>query len=261
MATFTFDTVSARPRPNPARKVTRAPAAPVPLPSPPVAVAARRASPSSVLLIGAIVALHAGVVLSLAGAKRTVAVAPLAVPMTISLAPPPKIVPPPKVEPPPPPPPPRIDAAPRASRPKAAAPRPVAAPFVADAPLVAASADTVQVAQTPVASTPDPAPVVAAPAPKEEPVTEPKGYAGYLRNPAPDYPPAAQKRGLEGKVVLKVHVLASGQPDNVTVARSSGHQILDEAALKAVTQWAFAPARRGQTPVDGWVQVPLTFKI
>jgi protein TonB len=127
----------------------------------------------------------------------------------------------------------------------------------ADTPLVAATADTVQVARAPVEAAPE-----APPPPKvEEPVTEPKGYAGYLRNPAPDYPPAAQKRGLEGKVVLKVHVLASGQPDNVTVAKSSGHQILDDAALKAVTQWAFAPARRGQTPIDGWVQVPLTFKI
>ena len=83
----------------------------------------------------------------------------------------------------------------------------------------------------------------------------------YLRNPAPEYPLAAQKRGLEGQVVLKVHVLASGSPDKVTVAKSSGHAILDEAAIKAVLQWAFAPARRGSTPIDGWVQVPLNFKI
>jgi periplasmic protein TonB len=92
-------------------------------------------------------------------------------------------------------------------------------------------------------------------------VTEPRGYAGYLRNPAPDYPLAAQKRGLEGKVTLKVHVLASGQPESVAVATSSGHQILDDAAIKAVQQWAFAPARRGQTPIDGWVHVPLNFRI
>ena len=58
-----------------------------------------------------------------------------------------------------------------------------------------------------------------------------------------------------------MHVLASGQPDSVTVAKSSGYQILDEAALKAVMQWAFAPARRGQAAIDGWVQVPLSFKI
>jgi protein TonB len=207
-----------------------------------------------VLLVGAIIALHAGVVLSLTHATRSIGAAPAAQPITIALAPPPK------VEPPPPPPPPKPE--PPAPRPKAALPRPAAMPVVApETPLVDASADTVQVARAPVEAAPDPAPA-APPAPKvEEPLTEPKGYAGYLRNPAPDYPPAAQKRGLEGKVVLKVHVLASGQPDTVTVAKSSGHQILDDAALKAVTQWAFAPARRGQTAVDGWVHVPLTFKI
>ena len=148
--------------------------------------------------------------------------------------------------------PPRLKAAPSVP---AAAPRPSAAPVVAsDVPRVAATPETVQVAHAPVAAAP-------APAPAEEPLTEPRGYAGYLHNPAPDYPPAAQKRGLEGQVVLKVHVLASGQPDSVAVAKSSGHQILDEAALKAVMRWAFAPARRGQTAIDGWVQVPLSFKI
>jgi protein TonB len=28
-----------------------------------------------------------------------------------------------------------------------------------------------------------------------------------------------------------------------------------------VLQWTFDPARRGQTPVDGWVTVPLNFKL
>ncbi len=246
MTTLTFDTISVRPR-RIARSVPReAPAFPVP-----AAAAPARRSPQTLLLVGAIVALHAGAVLSLTGARHSVTAA-AAVPITISLAPPLKVE-----APPPPPPPPPTPSPPRL---KAAAPARLASvPVVAAAtPLVEASADTVQVARAPLAAAPEPAP----PAPKqEEPVTEPKGYAGYLRNPAPDYPAQAQKRGLEGKVVLKVHVLASGQPDDVTVARSSGHQILDDAALKAVMQWAFAPARRGQTAIDGWVQVPLTFKI
>ena len=254
MATLTFDTLSSPPRRKAVRVQRRLPPQEIALPVPAAEVAPRRFTTSTVVLVGAIIALHAGVVMSLTGTKRSVAIAPVAVPITISLAPP-------KVEPPPPPPPKPEPPTPRpkAVTPRVAAPRPAPAPVVAaDTPLVAATADTVQVARAPVEAAPEAPP----PAPKaEEPVTEPKGYAGYLRNPAPDYPPAAQKRGLEGKVVLKVHVLASGQPDNVTVAKSSGHQILDDAALKAVTQWAFAPARRGQTPIDGWVQVPLTFKI
>jgi protein TonB len=247
MYTLTFDSIPAAPRRQARRAVRRAPVA---LPVP-VAVSKPRPKAGSLVLVAAIVALHGASVVSLSGGAHTIAPAAAPVPITISMAPAPKVIPPP------PPPPPKIEPPPRARTitPARAAPLPVVA---SDVPLVAASADTVQVSRVPVAAAPEPAP---APAPAEEPVTEPRGYAGYLRNPAPDYPPAAQKRGLEGKVLLKVHVLASGQPDSVAVAKSSGHPILDEAALKAVNQWAFAPARRGQTAIDGWVQVPLNFKI
>jgi len=115
-----------------------------------------------------------------------------------------------------------------------------------------------------VAQAAPPAPVAAAPAPPPpppEPVTEPRGYAGYKNNPPPEYPSLAQDRGLQGQVILKVRVLASGKPDSVTVDKSSGHKILDDAAIKAVAAWTFDPARRGQTAIDGWVKVPLNFKL
>ncbi len=38
------------------------------------------------------------------------------------------------------------------------------------------------------------------------PVTEAKGYAGYLSNPAPEYPEQALERGWEGSVILRVKV-------------------------------------------------------
>lgn len=122
------------------------------------------------------------------------------------------------------------------------------------------SADTVAVATTP--QPPTPAPVAAPPAPRApEPVTEPRGFADYRNNPAPDYPALAQDRGLQGQVVLKVQVLATGKPATINVEKSSGHKILDDAAVKAVQGWAFEPARRGQTPIDGWVKVLLNFKL
>ena len=66
-----------------------------------------------------------------------------------------------------------------------------------------------------------PAPAPAAPAaPARE--TAPIGDAAYLRNPAPDYPAFAQDQGWEGRVVLRVHVLANGSPDSVEVRTSSG---------------------------------------
>ncbi len=233
----------------------RAPTRPRVMPEdiPDVVTYAPKTRKSTLALVAGVAALHAVGILALANGKLRVAATPAAVPITIIMTPT-KPAPPPEPEP--------------------AAPKPkVVVPVLAVAPpppRIAVAATPV--AQSPLASVssapPEPAPAAVAvaepPAPPpapEEPVTEPKGYAGYLRNPAPEYPVAAQKRGLEGKVVLKVHVLASGQPDSVTVAASSGHQILDEAALKAVLQWAFAPARRGQTAIDGWVHVPLNFRI
>ncbi|MFZ6872654.1 energy transducer TonB [Undibacterium sp. Di27W] len=178
------------------------------------------------------------------------------VPLSIEIAPPPV-----KELPPPPPPPeikPRLQPQIKPVAAPARAATPDNLPVVNTAPVdTAPSANTVAVA---VAAPPAPPAPVAAPAPPE-PVTEPKGYAGYLQNPAPNYPPAAQRRGLEGQVTLKVHVLASGHPDNIQIAKSSSHQILDEAAIKAVTSWVFQPAKRGQTAIDGWVHVPLIFKL
>jgi protein TonB len=211
---------------------------------------------AALLLVAAIAGLHAGAIATFAGAERSARgpLAPVAVAVSMALAPP-------RIEPPPPPKPrlapPRVKAA--APLPPASAPQPqrlAAAPANNPAPALPDSVATAE--PGPVSA---PSPVAAAAPPADEKTSEPRGYAGYLRNPAPDYPPMAQRRGLEGQVVLKVHVLASGQPDSVTVARSSGHAILDEAAVKAVVSWAFAPARRGHTAVDGWVQVPLSFKI
>ncbi|HOT83696.1 MAG TPA: TonB family protein, partial [Candidatus Defluviicoccus seviourii] len=45
---------------------------------------------------------------------------------------------------------------------------------------------------------------------------------GSAGNPMPSYPPAARRRGIEGRVVLDVLVSAEGQALSVEIARSSG---------------------------------------
>ena len=47
------------------------------------------------------------------------------------------------------------------------------------------------------------------------------------------YPPEALARGLEGEVRLLVRLTPDGRVDEVSVAASSGHAILDNAAIKA----------------------------
>lgn len=89
----------------------------------------------------------------------------------------------------------------------------------------------------------------------------PKANAAYLHNPKPLYPAMAKRRQWEGKVILKVKVLASGAASEVSIQTSSGHEILDEAALEAVRQWHFVPAKRGGQPVDSLVNVPINFNL
>lgn len=93
------------------------------------------------------------------------------------------------------------------------------------------------------------------------PVSEAKGYAGYLSNPAPEYPEIALERGWEGSVLLRVKVAASGSPLSIEVKQSSGKKALDDAALRTVKRWKFSPAMRGSAAIEGWVDVPIHFKL
>lgn len=182
--------------------------------------------------------------------------------------------PPPVIEPPPPPPPP-----PPKVQKVAPPPQPIAA--IKTAPAVNNVAPTdmtiqenthaettsapVMAASGPLdknAAIPEPAPPgpPAPPAPKiEEPITEATANAGYLNNPKPEYPPAALRQGWGGTVILRVRVLASGAPESVTVKKSSGKKVLDDAAINAAMKWTFVPSKRGSTPIDGWATVPMTF--
>jgi protein TonB len=62
-------------------------------------------------------------------------------------------------------------------------------------------------------------------------------------------------------VTLRVHVDRGGVPTQVEIERSSGSNVLDLAALEAVRNWRFVPARRGTDPVAAWVIVPVVFRL
>ncbi|MXW43349.1 MAG: energy transducer TonB, partial [Candidatus Dadabacteria bacterium] len=74
-------------------------------------------------------------------------------------------------------------------------------------------------------------------------------------------PAVAIRRGYEGSVLLNVRVLPNGEPEEVTISKSSGHKVLDNAALKAVKKWRFVPAQRGFKAVSSWVKVPIEFRL
>jgi periplasmic protein TonB len=77
----------------------------------------------------------------------------------------------------------------------------------------------------------------------------------------PAYPRTARRSGLEGVVKVAAMVDASGVVTSVEVFASSGHVVLDEAALEAIRRAIFAPALLGGTPVPCRVVVPIRFKL
>ncbi len=91
--------------------------------------------------------------------------------------------------------------------------------------------------------------------------SDPVFNAAYLNNPAPYYPASAKRNGIQGKVLIDVVVKIDGTPATVQILRSSGSSDLDEAALDAVKQWKFIPARRGGNLIQANAIVPVEFKI
>jgi len=87
-------------------------------------------------------------------------------------------------------------------------------------------------------------------------------HAAAPRSAAPPaYPDEARRRGWQGRVVLRVHVSAAGQPTAIEVVESSGYPLLDAAAATAVRGWRFYPARRGETAVPSTLRVPVEFEL
>ncbi len=97
--------------------------------------------------------------------------------------------------------------------------------------------------------------------PPPTPVKRELAYPDYGKSPALSYPTLARRRGYEGRVVLKVLVSKGGRVLKVTLAKSSGHSILDKAAMKAVKEWIFKPGKLNGNTVEMWVKVPVVYEL
>ncbi|MBI4227818.1 MAG: energy transducer TonB [Candidatus Omnitrophica bacterium] len=83
----------------------------------------------------------------------------------------------------------------------------------------------------------------------------------YAQNVPPPYPREAYLKDIQGTVWLLAEVDAVGRPRAVTVERSSGSLVLDEAAAMAVRGWRFTPARRFGRSVASRCRMPIQFRI
>ncbi|MFB3918932.1 MAG: TonB family protein [Candidatus Velamenicoccus archaeovorus] len=76
------------------------------------------------------------------------------------------------------------------------------------------------------------------------------------------YPVEAQRANLSGEVVLSLHLLSSGQLVGVMVSQSSGHKLLDKAAVYTVKRLAPYPAfPKGLLLKEIWVEVPIAYQM
>jgi len=78
----------------------------------------------------------------------------------------------------------------------------------------------------------------------------------------PDYPIVASMLNISGTVELRLMVSAEGHVQEVSIKKSSGYAILDEAAIDAVKQWLFEPAHNGKgEPIEFALNVPINFSL
>lgn len=206
-------------------------------------------------MLAAVVGLHVAAAALLIGQQTNIDVAP-ETQITVSLleSPAPTHAAAPRPKPPTPSPTP-------APRPVAQPARPI--PVLANTP-ASTPTPTASPSATPVAISASPAPSELRPSVPQaaaEISTQARFDANYLQNPAPIYPPLSRRMQEEGKVILRVSVTPQGLAESVEVKTSSGSERLDQAALRAVKQWKFVPARRGDIAVQSWVQVPVQFKL
>lgn len=78
--------------------------------------------------------------------------------------------------------------------------------------------------------------------------------------PPPEYPRRAQRLRWHGATMLLVDVDVNGNPVKITIRTSSGYEILDNAAIKAVEQWHFHPQKRNGVAEAGQLLVPIRFE-
>lgn len=109
-----------------------------------------------------------------------------------------------------------------------------------------------------IAPPPETAPLPAQGPVSNSPIVPPMPLAG--RTPAPRYPARANRRGESGTVMVEAMIGADGVPTAVRVARRSGSNDLDRAAVEAVRRWRFQPATQDGRPVTGVVNVPVSFQ-
>ena len=135
----------------------------------------------------------------------------------------------------------------------AAANQAAAAAAVARPPPAPAAATPVAPPPEPVAARPQPTEAPAQPAPAAPaPARASSGDLVAISSPQPAYPPAAQRSGTKGQVVVSFTVNPDGSVDNINIVSAKPRGVFERNVQAAVKRWRFQP-------IAGAQQVTRTF--
>ena len=96
-----------------------------------------------------------------------------------------------------------------------------------------------------------------------QPAGESHGAAPVMAtHTIPPYPLLAQRQGLEGKVTLRLSILADGHVGKAEIVTSSGSAVLDSAASAWITaHWLYKPALQNGQTVPSQATAAVTFSL
>jgi pilus assembly protein CpaC len=96
---------------------------------------------------------------------------------------------------------------------------------------------------------------------EEDPTVDYSNLIQNIINSNIAYPQELSSANIEGSVKLSIHLLASGELSGVVIMKSSGHQLLDEAAEYAVRQLSPFPAFPSEVKLkELWIDMPIVYR-
>jgi protein TonB len=133
------------------------------------------------------------------------------------------------------------------------APRTVDLDSVVPVKMPTTVAEPAAVSQIPLPSSSGSTPKLAAPIP------DVRSGGSLIKRVNPIYPQLAKSAGIQGAVELQLHIAPDGTVDKVR--RVSGQPMLANAAIEAVKQWRYDPAKLNGKPVEMETTVRLNFDL
>ncbi len=76
-----------------------------------------------------------------------------------------------------------------------------------------------------------------------------------------EYPSLLRNAGIGGEVVVWFFISEEGMVLDRRVSQTSGHVLLDEAALEVADVFRFSPALNRENIVQVWIQLPISFQV